>query len=157
MTIQGLFRIRKIRNLVKIMIPLLSDSNAKWWLNCVRTDAQLYLTLSLWFSVWDNYQMALLLSNTNPFILSKNHDLLSFGFKNVRTDKIVTNLIVMVLQVNNYEIVINFLHISHNLTWCIEIVNRFTRIYPVCSTYEVTKQFMYVNVCKKLLNRSQKE
>ena len=143
MTIKGLFRTRKIRNLVKIMISFLSDSNAKWCLNCVRTDA---LVFNLIIMVLDNYQMALLLSNTNPFILSKNHDLLSFGFKNVRTDKIVTNLIVMVLQVNNYEIVINFLHISHSITWCIEIVHRFTRIYPVCSTYELTKQFMWICV-----------
>ena len=101
LTIKGLFRIRKIRNLVKIMIFFLSDSNAKWWLNCVRPDA---LVFNLIIMILNNYQMALLLSDTNPFILSKNNDLLSFGFKNVkwwlncvRTDKIVTNLIVMVL------------------------------------------------------------
>ena len=46
------------------------------------------------------------------------------------------------LQVNNYEIVINFFYISHNLTWYSAIVHKFTRIYPVCSTYELTKQFM---------------
>ena len=46
------------------------------------------------------------------------------------------------IQVNNYEIVVNFLHISHNLTWYSAIVHKFTRIYPVCSTYELTKQFM---------------
>ena len=45
-------------------------------------------------------------------------------------------------QVNNYEIVVNFLHISHNLTWYSAIVHKFTRIYPVCSTYELTKQFV---------------
>ena len=32
------------------------------------------------------------------------------------------------LQVNNYEIVVNFFHISHNLTWYSAIVH-FTRIY----------------------------
>ena len=47
-----------------------------------------------------------------------------------------------VVQVNNYEIVVNFFHISHNLTWYSAIVHKFTRIYPVCSTYELTKQFM---------------
>ena len=46
------------------------------------------------------------------------------------------------VQVNNYEIVVNFFHISHNLTWYSAIVHKFTRIYPVCSTYELTKQFM---------------
>ena len=46
------------------------------------------------------------------------------------------------IQVNNYEIVVNFFHISHNLTWYSVIVRKFTRIYPVCSTYELTKQFM---------------
>ena len=47
-----------------------------------------------------------------------------------------------IVQVNNYEIVVNFFHISHNLTWYSAIVHKFTRIYPVCSTYELTKQFM---------------
>ena len=47
-------------------------------------------------------------------------------------------IIYMYVQVNNYEIVINFFDISHNLT----IVHKFTRIYPVCSTYELTKQCM---------------
>ena len=46
------------------------------------------------------------------------------------------------LQVNNYEIVVNFFHISHDLTWYSAIVHKFARIYPVCSTYELTKQFM---------------
>ena len=32
------------------------------------------------------------------------------------------------LQVNNYEIVVNFFHISHNLTWCSAIVHKSTRI-----------------------------
>ena len=35
------------------------------------------------------------------------------------------------IQVNNYEIVVNFFHISHNLTWYSAIIRRFTRIYPV--------------------------
>ena len=43
---------------------------------------------------------------------------------------------------NNYEVVVKFFHISHNLTLYSAIVNKFTRIYPVCSTYELTKQFM---------------
>ena len=29
------------------------------------------------------------------------------------------------LQVNDYEIVVNFFHISHNLTWYSEIVHKF--------------------------------
>ena len=46
------------------------------------------------------------------------------------------------IQVNNCEIVVKFFHISHNLTWYSEIVHKFTRLYPVCSTYELTKQFV---------------
>ena len=42
------------------------------------------------------------------------------------------------LQVNHCEIVIFFISA---ITWH-GIVNKFTRIYPVCSTYELTKQFM---------------
>ena len=37
-------------------------------------------------------------------------------------------------------------HISHNLTWYLSIVHKFTRIYPFCSTYELTKQFMQICV-----------
>ena len=55
------------------------------------------------------------------------------------------------LQVNKYEIVINFFHYSHNLTWYSAIVHKFTRIYPVCSTS------IHINLCKKLHNQSQKE
>ena len=33
-------------------------------------------------------------------------------------------------------------HSSHNMTWYSAIVHRFTRFYPICSTYELTKQFM---------------
>ena len=51
-------------------------------------------------------------------------------------------LSTMIIQVNYYEIVLNVFHISHNLTWHSAIVHKFTRIYPVCSTYELTKQFM---------------
>ena len=40
------------------------------------------------------------------------------------------------------RLVVNFFHISHNLTWYSAIVHKFTRIYPVCSTYELTKQYM---------------
>ena len=46
------------------------------------------------------------------------------------------------VQVNNYEIVVKKFHISHNLTWYLAIFHKFTRIYRVCSTYELTKQFM---------------
>ena len=46
------------------------------------------------------------------------------------------------VQVNNYEIVVKFFHISHKLTWYSAIVHEFTRIYQVCSTYDLTKQFM---------------
>ena len=46
------------------------------------------------------------------------------------------------LQVNIYEIDVNFFHISHKLIcYCETIVHKFTRIYPVCLTYELTKQF----------------
>ena len=37
----------------------------------------------------------------------------------------------IVLQVDDYEIVVNIFHISHNLTWYSAIVHKFTRIYPV--------------------------
>ena len=47
-----------------------------------------------------------------------------------------------ILQVNNYDIVVKFFHNSHNLTWYSAIVHKFTRINPICSTYELTKQFM---------------
>ena len=50
------------------------------------------------------------------------------------------------IQVNNHEIVVKFFHISHNLTWYSEIVQRFTRISKFCSTYELTKQFMEICV-----------
>ena len=60
------------------------------------------------------------------------------------------------IQVNNHEIVVNFFHISHNLTWYSAIVHKFTRIYAVCSTYEQHKT-IHVNLCKKLRNQSQIE
>ena len=50
------------------------------------------------------------------------------------------------LQVNNYEIVVKIFHISHILTWYSEIVYKFARISKVCSTYELTKQFMEISV-----------
>ena len=58
------------------------------------------------------------------------------------------------LQVNNYEIVVKIFHISQNLTWYSEIVQRFTRISKFCSNYELTKQFMEicVNKIKKIIN-----
>ena len=57
---------------------------------------------------------------------------LDFGKKEAKTSPI---------QVNHYEIVVKFAHINHNLTY-LAIVHKFTRIYPFCSTYELTKQFM---------------
>ena len=51
-----------------------------------------------------------------------------------------------ILQGNNYEIVVKIFHISHNLTWYSEIVHIFIRISKVCSTYELTKQFMEICV-----------
>ena len=46
------------------------------------------------------------------------------------------------LQVNIYEIDVNFFHISHKLIcYCSAFVHKFTQIYPVCFTYELTKQF----------------
>ena len=54
----------------------------------------------------------------------------------------VKSLTPLIQVNNNYEIVVNFFHISHNLTWYSAIVHTFTRIYPVCSTYELTEQFM---------------
>ena len=46
------------------------------------------------------------------------------------------------LHVNTYEIVLNFFHISRNLTWYSATAYEFTRIHPVCLTCELTKQFM---------------
>ena len=34
------------------------------------------------------------------------------------------------LQVNNFEIVVNFFHISYNMTWYSEIVRKFTQYLP---------------------------
>ena len=56
------------------------------------------------------------------------------------TDKFLIK--TSILQVINYEIVLKYFHISHNLTWYSGIVHEFTRIYPVCSTYELRKQLM---------------
>ena len=42
---------------------------------------------------------------------------------------------VTCIQVNNYEIVVIFFHISHNLTGYSAIVHLFTKNYPVCWTY----------------------
>ena len=46
----------------------------------------------------------------------------------------------LLVQANNFEIVVIFFHISHNLTWYSAIVHKFTKIHPVCSTYQLTKQ-----------------
>ena len=45
-------------------------------------------------------------------------------------------LLTYYVQVNNYEIVVNFFHISHNLTWYSAIVHKFTRIYQACNSCE---------------------
>ena len=52
---------------------------------------------------------------------------------------IVRQFFLVKVQVNNYEIIVKFTHISHNLRWYSAIVHKFTRIYPVCSTYELPK------------------
>ena len=55
---------------------------------------------------------------------------------------------LLVVQVNNYEIVETFfinLTIAVNsyvLRWSGFFLSDVTKIYPVCSTYELTKQFM---------------
>ena len=61
-------------------------------------------------------------------------------------NKYILSIRKCVLQVSNYEIIVNFFLISHNLTWYSAIVHKFIRIYPVCSTYELKKQFMYICV-----------
>ena len=63
-----------------------------------------------------------------------------------------TKLPLYNVQVNNYEIVVKIFHISHNLTWYSEIVQRFTRISKFCSTYELIKQFMEICVKNCAIN-----
>ena len=60
----------------------------------------------------------------------------------IRANLISSNPTRNKMQVNDYEIVVVIFHISHKLTWLSAIVYKFTQIYPVCSTYEVTKQFV---------------
>ena len=67
--------------------------------------------------------------------------------KYYRFDLIKKEQISRLLQVNDYKIVVNFFHISNNLTWYLAIVHEFTRIYPVCWTYEL-KETIHVNLCK---------
>ena len=52
----------------------------------------------------------------------------------------------ILVQVNDYEIVVKKFHISHNLTRYSAIVHKFTRIYPVWSTYEVTDKTIHGNM-----------
>ena len=80
--------------------------------------------------IWDPVQPDIY----NAWNLISSFDLKLANLKRFQTLKSI--------QVNNYEIVVNFFHISHNLTWYSAIVHKFTRINPVCSTYELTKQFM---------------
>ena len=62
-------------------------------------------------------------------------------WNNWRLDILLLSLSdLTILQVNNCEFVVNFFHISHNLTWYSAIAHEFIRIYPVCSTYQLTKQ-----------------
>ena len=39
-----------------------------------------------------------------------------------------------IIQANDYEIVVEFFNISHDLKWHSAIVHKFTKIYPVCSS-----------------------
>jgi hypothetical protein len=57
---------------------------------------------------------------------------------------------ITLLQVHNYEIVVNFIHISHNLRWYSEVVHKFTIFYPVCSTFELIKQFIEQSISKRI-------
>ena len=63
-------------------------------------------------------------------------------FRGVANLKKHFETLVAKLQVNNYEIVVKVFHISHNLTQYSAIVHKFTRICPVCLSYELTKHFM---------------
>ena len=49
---------------------------------------------------------------------------------------------ICMIQVNNYEIVVNFFHISHNLTWYSAIVHKFTNLW--------TDNTIHVNLCNKI-------
>ena len=46
------------------------------------------------------------------------------------------------IQENNYEVVINFFHISHNLTWYSAIVQKFARIYPLMNWQNNSCKFL---------------
>ena len=52
------------------------------------------------------------------------------------------------LQVNNYEIVINFFHISYNLTWYWEIVQNFRILFNLW-----TDKTINGNLCKKSISK----
>ena len=56
---------------------------------------------------------------------NQNHSHFAFYYMQFLLDWPETKYI----QVNNYEIVVNFFHISHTLTWYSAIVHRFVRIY----------------------------
>ena len=91
----------------------------------------------LFTHVTDNFQLSNLLPLCSNFILIKNlffssNDLLQPNyFKSQRFS----------LQVNNCEVIINFFHISHILTFsnCRAIPPEFTQFVQ---PYELTKQFM---------------
>ena len=54
------------------------------------------------------------------------------------------------VQLNNFEIVVNFFHISHNLTWYSAIVHKFTRLYLPSLFNLWTDKTLRINLCKKL-------
>ena len=92
--------------------------------------------------MWHNSHATVLSSHEIPIfpIIRNFHSLTRISVHcNIQKPFICTSIV----QVNNYEIVVKFFHISHNLTWCSAIVHtEFTRIHPVCSTYELTKESM---------------
>ena len=101
---------------------------------------------------WHQLRLTQELAELTPKQIVKSQDCAKLWFKNEWTLRLKSDLsfkyfqwnhvVKFYVQVNNYEIVANFFYISHNLTWYSAIVHKFTRIYPVCSTYELTKQFM---------------
>ena len=86
------------------------------------------------------------------FSLYRYHQNIFGQIHMLKSDTLYWLKFTLLLQVNNYEIVIKFFHISHDLTWYSEIAQRFTRISKFCSTYEVTKQFMEICVKNCAIN-----
>ena len=109
-------------------IPLLKLRKSIFLLNCSEFDQKYISLIQNLFEPTKN-QILSLRWQKNEFVIFQSEMILTLGLR-------------WFVQVNNYEIVVNFFHISHNLAWYSAIVHKFTRIYPVCSTYELTKQFM---------------